>query len=312
MKKLLIALTAIALLLAAIRWLAPDWLARATLGAGRLAAGMSVRFAEAEGLNLRYLEGGSGATVVLVHGFGGDAENWLLLAPLLKKDFRVLVPDLPGFGGSEAPADDSYEVDRQADRLASLLRQLAPGEAVHVAGNSMGGQIAAVLAARHPEQVASLALLDPLGVENEPGVYPSPVMRAFADGRNLLLPEDRRGFEAFLEVLFYRQPPAPGYLNDYYARRWVEQRPRLVSVFEDISERYVPLTSLLGDIKVPTLILWGAEDQVLPAAGARVLAAGLRQSETVLLPACGHLPMVEKPRETAAAYRSFLQRVSPP
>ncbi len=310
MKKLLLALTIVVLLLAAIRWLAPDWLARATLGAGRLAAGLSVEHTVVEGLALRYLEGGTGPTVVLVHGFGGDADNWLLLAPLLNNDYRVLVPDLPGFGASEAPADDSYEVDRQADRLAALLAQLAPGEPVHLAGNSMGGQIVAVMAARHPDQVASLALLDPLGIENEPGIEPSPVMRALAEGRNLLLPEDRRGFEQFLDVLFYRKPPAPGYLNDYYARRWVEQRPRLEAVFEDISERYVPLAPLLGAIKAPVLILWGAEDQLLPAAGAQVLAAGLKSADTVVLPACGHLPMVEMPRETAAAYRSFLERVS--
>lgn len=312
MKKLLIILALIVVLLGAIRWLAPHWLAEAALGAGRLVAGLEVGHAEVEGLRLRYLSGGSGPTVVLVHGFGGDAENWLLLAPHLTGDYRLLVPDLPGFGESDAPADDSFEVSRQAERLAALLDLLAPDERVHLAGNSMGGQIAAIVAARYPEKIASLALLDPLGVENEPGIEPSAAMQAYARGRNILLPEDRVEFEEFLDLLFYRRPPAPAFLNDYYAERWLAKRPRLAAVFKDISEQYVPLTSLLDEIAAPVLVVWGAEDQLLPAAGASLLAAGLKRSELVILPACGHLPMVEQPKQTAAAYRSFLARTARP
>lgn len=310
MKKILILLALIAVVLGAIRWLAPNWLAEKTLGAGRLAAGLAVDYIEVDGLRLRYLEGGDGPTVVLVHGFGGDAENWLLLAPRLTGDYRVVAPDLPGFGASDPPADSSFEADRQADRLAALLTRLAPGERVHLVGNSMGGQIVAIVAARYPEKVASLALFNPLGIENEPGIGPSRAMQAYSEGRNLLLPADREGFEAFVDLLFYRRPPTPGFINDYYAGRWLAQRPRLVSVFEDISERYVPLKPLLGDIRAPVLVLWGEDDQVLPAAGAEHLAAGLERSDTIIFPACGHLPMVEKPGETAAAYRAFLARAA--
>lgn len=312
MKKVLLFLGLLLVILTALRWLAPHWLVQGGLAGGRLFAGLTPQMADVDGLQMRYLEGGDGPTVVLVHGFGGDAENWLLLARHLTADYRVLAPDLPGFGASAAPADGHYDVIRQADRLAAFVALLAPGEQVHLVGNSMGGQIVTVMSARHPRQVASLALLDPLGVESEPGIEPSAVMRALNGGRNLLLPEDRADFDEFADLLFFRRPPTPGFLIDHYAEQWLVRRDRLAAVFDDISTDYVPLVPLLAQIDVPALVVWGADDQLLPAAGANLLVAGLARGEKVIIAECGHLPMVEKPRETAQAYRAFLARAAAP
>lgn len=302
---LIIALLSAALL--ALHLFAPVRVAQTYLAAARMHAGMSTGVVEVSGQQFSYLEGGSGPVVVLVHGFGGDSDNWLLLAKSLTRQYRVIAPDLPGFGASPAPVDKDFSVNLQAERLAAFVAAVAPVPA-HFAGNSMGGQIVTVLAARHPELVKTIALLNPLGVESEPGVRASPTMLALAQGSNLMLPQDDEAFAKMMGVMFYRQPWVPAVVRNYYRQRWLENGLLLAEVFADISAQYVPLRPLLPAIKAPALIIWGAEDKVLPADGAAKLAEGLPDSEVVIIPDCGHLPMIEKPGVTAARYRAFLNR----
>ena len=307
MKKLAVALALLLLLLAALHLLAPAFTARAYIGAGRLIAGMESKHLEVGNQSFHYLEGGSGPPIVLVHGFGGDADNWLLVSRALSDRFRVIAVDLPGFGSSPAPADGKFVVTNQADRLADFIRALGT-DRVHLAGNSMGGQIVAVLAASRPELVQSVALLDPLGVETDTGVAASITMQRLATGQNMLLPTDDESFAEMMRLMFFREPWMPGVLKHYYRQRWLQSQARLAKVFSDITEEYVPLTPLLADIEAPVLVIWGANDNILPAGGATVLEAGLRRSEVAIIPECGHLPMIEKPRVTAAHYLAFLDR----
>ncbi len=305
MTRAIVILVLLVVALVATVWLAPEAVVRAALGGARLAAGLESRQAQVDGLPLHYLAAGKGPVVILVHGFGGDADNWLRLAPHLSKRYRVLLPDLPGFGRSPAPPAGGFDVTSQARRLAAFIRTQTD-EPVHLAGNSMGGQIVAVLAAQNPGLVASVALLNPLGAEGEQGAGTSPTMQRLSQGRNLLLPRDRGEFREMLDVMFHERPPLPGFFSNYYADRWIAGRPRLATVFADITAGYVPLVPLLSQIQAPVLILWGEQDQVLPAGGAQVLARASSHSEVALIPNCGHLPMIEKPAATAAIYLPFL------
>lgn len=308
MNQIWLTIALLAVLLTVLHLLAPSAIARAYLGVARLGAGMASKEVEVDNQVFHYLEGGSGPTIVLVHGFGADADNWLLMARSLRPRFRLIAPDLPGFGDSPAPADDDYSVTSQAGRLADLIAALTTDK-VHLVGNSMGGQIVALLAARRPDLVHSIALLDPLGVESEEGVQGSLTMLRLAEGRNMLLPGDEVAFAEMMKLMFYSEPWMPGVLKRYYRQRWLQARGRLTKVFADITTRYVPLRPLLQDIGAPALILWGADDNILPASGAAILEAGLRQSEIVIIPQCGHLPMLEKPRVTAAHYLRFLDKL---
>lgn len=295
--------------LAGIYLLSRDILARVVIRAARRLAGLKSRQVLIADQSMHYLEGGAGETLVLVHGFGADADNWLLIAGSLRARYRVVAPDLPGFGNSPAPVDGAFDVESQAAKLSAFIDSLGVSR-VHLAGNSMGGQIVTVLAVRRPDRVASLALLDPLGVEQEPGVEPSITMQRLSAGGNVLLPADRTAFAQMLGLMFYRRPWAPAVLNRHYEKRWLGQRDLLGKVFKEITERYVALAPLLPAVRAPTLVLWGAEDHILPAAGAEVLAQGLAHCEVVILDQCGHLPMLEKPRETAQHYLRFLDDIA--
>lgn len=291
--------------IASVYVLAPRPLAQGLIRTGRLVAGLETRHLRIDSLDMSYLEGGEGQALLMIHGFGADKDNWLRIARSFTDHYRVIAPDLPGFGDSSSPKDMRFDVDSQVAHLVKFADALGLGP-MHIVGNSMGGQVAAVLASRRPELVASLALFDPLGIEQEPGVKPSITMRRLENGENVLLPPDRAAFDDMLGLMFYEAPWAPGVVNDYYADIWIDRRELLARIFSDITGRYVALAPLLPTLTAPTLILWGANDEILPVGGARLLAQGIANSELVILPECGHLPMLEKPQATAMHYRAFL------
>ena len=121
--------------------------------------GFEERWSDARGVRLRWFEGGSGPTVALVHGYGGAASNWVLVAPRLAERYRVIVPDLPGHGGSSPLPGPPERVDPYSERLAGLL----DGPAV-VVGHSFGAVVALRLAARRPELVRGLVLAGAAGI----------------------------------------------------------------------------------------------------------------------------------------------------
>src|SRR5215208_1043273 len=120
------------------------------------------RWTEVKGVRMRWFEGGDGPVVLLLHGFGGAASNWTLVAPPLVVGHRVLVPDLPGHGGSTPLPAPPETLDPFADRVAALIEtQEAPALAV---GHSLGGVVALRLAVRHPHLVRGLLLAGCAGI----------------------------------------------------------------------------------------------------------------------------------------------------
>src|SRR5262245_3967580 len=122
--------------------------------------GFEEHFADVRGCRLRYLVAGEGETLVLVHGLGGAAANWLALAPLLIQGRRLLVPELPGHGGS-SPLPAAPSLNGYADRIAALLDRPAA-----VVGHSLGGAITVRLAMRRPELVRALVLAGSAGISS--------------------------------------------------------------------------------------------------------------------------------------------------
>ncbi len=297
--------------LAGIYLLAPGLTARGLISLERMAAGLEARSLTVDSLEIHYLEGGAGPTLLMIHGFGADKDNWSRIARAFTDRHHVVAPDLPGFGDSSVPGDMRFDVETQATRLIAFAEKLGLAQ-IHLLGSSMGGQIATVIAARRPELVASLALFDPLGVEQEPGVRPSTMMRRMADGRNPMLPRDQQSFDEMFELMFFDPPWVPGVITRYYAQVWLSRADLHARVFSDITVNYVALVPLLPAIQAPTLVLWGAEDAILPADGAGILATGIARSTLVVIPECGHLPMLEKPAVTAAHYRAFLDALPGP
>lgn len=258
-----------------------------------------------DGETWHYLEGGpDGAEVLLLlHGFGGDKDNWTRFANKLTDRYRVIAPDLPGFGESSRHRDWDYSLAAQRKRLERFVDTLELG-AFHLGGNSMGGHLAALYAHRRPDQIRSLALFNNAGVD---APEPSEVYRAVERGENPLVLESRADFDRLLALVSHKEPFIPWPAKGVLAQRALEDASFNRYVFEAIKDdRSVGLEARLPDIEAPVLIVWGEYDRVLDVSSIEVMKPLLPQAEIVIMRDTGHIPMLERPAETAEHYRAFL------
>jgi pimeloyl-ACP methyl ester carboxylesterase len=303
---LLLAIAAIPVAVLAADYLAPRAMARRWIALERARAGLALRGAEVPGFSMPYLEGGHGEPLVLVHGFGGDKDNFTRIAPFLTKRFRVVIPDLPGFGEATRDAAARYHIDAQVERLHAFIGGLGLG-AVHLGGNSMGGFIAAQYAATYPDEVRSLWLLDAAGsvLARDTEI----ISRYVETGEMPLLVRTEAEYGALLRAVVHRAPLLPHSLRRELARRAVADFALHSRIFREIGVESPTLEDRYGAIRAPALIVWGREDRILsPSAGAAMHAL-IPRSRVVLMDGVGHLPMIERPRATA---RDFLDFVAAP
>ncbi|GAA5109303.1 alpha/beta fold hydrolase [Alloalcanivorax gelatiniphagus] len=277
-------------------------LAAATRAEAR-AYGLRERVVDVGDARLAVLEGGpaDGPAVVLLHGYSADRVVWVRFARHLLRDHRVVVPELAGHGASGFVAGAGYSAPDQARRVVAVLDHLGIDHA-HVAGNSMGGFVAATLAVAHPARVASLLLSDAVGVTQP---EPSDAELLFQQGRNPFLLEDVADFPDFYAMTMARPPFLPAFLRSAIAADYVARREQLAEIFADF-HGVDALDDRLGEIAAPTLVMWGERDRLVHPSTARVWSDGIAGAGLVTYPALGHMPMLEAPRRTATDYRSFL------
>ena len=271
-------------------------------------AGLAERFAEVRGTRLRYLVGGNGEPVVLVHGLGGAAANWLALAPLLLPRWRLLVPELPGHGGSAALAA-APSLNVYADRLGALLEHERLASAA-VVGHSLGGAIALRLAIRRPDAVSALVLAGAAGISSgtRNARYALTITGIVKPGRKL--------------APYRRRIAGSNVLKRLVFGRWGAADPEalpaeLVEAFLAGPARHTDTVSAaralvrddpradLDRVRCPSLVLWGARDTQLPVDDAFDYARRLRARLRVIAD-CGHLLIGERPAACADAIEDFL------
>ncbi len=275
------------------------------MGTERGRGGLSETQQHIGGLKLTVLRrdiGSAAPTAVLVHGFGGDKDNWTRMAAHLPASWNLLIPDLAGFGESERREGADHDVLAQVERLHALI-QTAPSRPVVLVGNSMGGHIAAALSVRHPGDVSSLILVDAAGV-----VSPvlSEVRLAMQRGENPLLTNSVEDFDRVMGLMFVQPPAIPGVVKTYFAERAALNRNFNDHIFKQMAAKPHPLEPVLERVQAPTLILWGKEDRVLHHSGAQVFQAGIRGARVVIMEGTGHTPMIERPKEVADVIAAFV------
>lgn len=304
MKKLLAGLvTLLAAVAATLYFYPPALMASARLVETHL-AGLSNQVVTAGELDFAYYDGGPklGETIVMIHGFGADKDNWLRMARHFSGRYHVVVPDLPGFGESSRPTG-SYDVGTQAERLADFIQALGVGK-VHLVGNSMGGHIVALYAARYPDRVRSLALFDNAGVT---APHKSELFDLLEQGRpNPLVVTRVSDYDGLMDFVFVDPPILPAPLKRYLADRAIANQVHYEAVFQQLVQRYIPLEPELPKIQAPTLLLWGDKDRVLDVSSLDVMKPLIPHASTVVMKDCGHAPMIERPAETARHYQAFL------
>jgi pimeloyl-ACP methyl ester carboxylesterase len=266
--------------------------------------GFEERFVEARGCRLRCLVAGEGDPLVLVHGLGGAAANWLALAPLLLPGRRVLVPELPGHGGS-APLPAAPSLNAFADRIAALM----DGPAA-VVGHSLGGAISLRLAIRRPDLVSALVLAGAAGISSgtRQARYALTMTGLLKPGKRIAPHRRRVARSALLKTLVFGRwgvsdPPAfpPEIAEAFLAgpARHTDTVSAAKALVRDDPR------SDLDRVRCPVLLLWGARDHQLPIDDAFDYARRLRAPLRAIAD-CGHLLIGERPEACADAIREFL------
>jgi pimeloyl-ACP methyl ester carboxylesterase len=301
---LLAALATGALAALALGALAPGRVLEGYFAAQRWAAGVQQQSAGIGDHRWTWLEAGEGPPLVLLHGFTGAKENWLPLIPELAGTHRVIAPDLPGWGDSTRLPGGDYGFAAQALRVNAFLAALGLQDTVLV-GHSMGGGIAAVAASQRPPGVRGLVLMDAAGVPFAANAFAEAVQAGghpFAVGGDIAL-------ERYLGLVFEDPPFVPWPISRALVERRTRDRPfeeRVLAAIGRGAGAFVPQQAA-GAIDVPTLLLWCAGDQVIDPSAAIEWqrAIGPAVMDTVLLDACNHMPMMERPEATAQALREF-------
>lgn len=260
---------------------------------------------------MRYYVGGRGRPLILLHGLTGSADNWVELVAQLGDGYRLLVPELPGHGGS-APLPAAPSLDAYVDRIRLVAERegMLPGTLV---GHSMGGLVALRFALRHPTDARAVVLLGAAGIES--------TSRWAAFWINaMVLTRPGRKIAPFRGVLA-RSPR----IRRFVFNRWEVSdarslSPRMVEGFLSASRMHTDITSaariLLRDdprldlegVRCPCLVVWGTRDLQTPVQDAFELTRRLH-AELRLVVDCGHLLIGERPDVVADAIRSFLDRV---
>ena len=195
----------------------------------RRAANLTIKSVDIPDFKIVYAEGGTGDTIIMVHGFGGSKDNWLTFAKYFTPNYRVIIPDLSGFGDSSKPQDAKYNIMSQVERLNLFAKELKLTK-FHLVGNSMGGNIAGNYAADYPEMVNTLALFDAAGV-NSP--IKSELILLLEKGINPLIVKDVNDFDKFLEFVFLKPPQMPSFMKQYLAKQAVEAGPLNKKILKD-------------------------------------------------------------------------------
>lgn len=254
------------------------------------------------GAKINYIEAGdpSKPKVILIHGLGGSSANWMTNTAAIAQNYHVIALDQVGFGKSDKPAL-KYRVATYADFLDKFMSELKIEKASMV-GNSMGGWVAALMAIKYPNRVEKIVLADAAGIVpanySEADVYQL---------NNSTRDEIRANMKRIFANPMLQNNEA---LVDQFmtARVTAGDGSTINSIIESIKRKEDYLNDRLGEIKKPTLIIWGKQDGLLPVADAYAFNKGIAGSEVLVFDGCGHAPQFEKSTDFNKAVLAFLAK----
>src|SRR6202165_4076247 len=243
-------------------------------------------------------QSGKGRPLFLLHSLLSDRASFDAIVPLLSPSFRVIVPELPGFGRSNAVSGGLAAV---ADRMAEAVKDAAGGDEVTVLGNGYGGFVALQMALRHPTLASRLILADCGAAFSASG------REAF---RNMAAASQAKGLSVITDVAMRR----------LFAPEFQAQHPDLMRDRREAFLRTDPdvfraacgalaeldLRPELGQVKVPVLVLVGEHDEATPPPMSHELAAGLPTARLKIIPGCAHVPQLQSPGVFLDAIGDFL------
>ena len=239
--------------------------------------------------------------LLLIHGFSASYSVWLRFARFFNDDYHIIIPDLAGHGETGFSPTQNYSIDAQSERLCFLLEALGI-ESAHIAGNSMGGFIAANMARFHEQHCLSIIVIDPAGVVSP---QPSPMLKLLAQGDNPFLIDNDNDFDRFYKMVMAKPPFMPKVVLRGISSQYQSRKEELAKIFADYNKPKDYLDNELAKITVSAVVIWGAKDQLIDVSSADVWQEQLK-CESIIWEDLGHMPMIEAPKRCANAVKRFL------
>lgn len=246
-------------------------------------------------LMINYKIAGKGPAILLLHGWGGSSDSWLEVGEyLVKKDYLVIIPDLPGFGKS-SNLDRAWNIQDYSDFVFDFVQKIKL-DSFFLLGHSFGGRISIKFSGQHADKLKSLILCDAAGIRIDPDFKTKTILAATRVGNVLFSHRLLAVVKERLRNIFY-------FLlrnKDYVKADGVMRETIKKALGED-------LLSELPNIKTKTLIIWGEADQLVPLKCAYVFNKKIAESQLNIMPKIGHSPHLEAPEQLAKIIVSFLR-----
>jgi pimeloyl-ACP methyl ester carboxylesterase len=272
-----------------------------------------MRYLDLHGERVAYRDAGSGETLLLIHGMAGSSATWRAVIPELSKKYRVLAPDLLGHGESTKPRGD-YSLGAFAASLRDLLDELGISRAT-VVGQSLGGGVAMQFTYQHRDYCQRLALISSGGL----GPDLNWILRILsAPGAELLLPvvaprqvlNVGNKLGSWLTSVGVQSPRASEMWSAYSSLADQPTRQAFLRTLRSVVDYRGQAVSALGKIHVshglPTLLIWGEEDRIIPVAHGYAAHEAVPSSRLEVLPGVGHFPHVESPAAVVDILDDFI------
>lgn len=258
------------------------------------------KFIQIDGNKIRYLESGNSKNVlVLIHGLGASAERWDKVIPTFSKDYHVIVPDLIGFGYSDKPMVD-YTPEFFSDFLGKFFDSVGI-ENASLIGSSLGGQITAEYVSGHPKNIDKLVLVSPAGVMKQS----TPALDAYIMAA--LYPNEQSAKNAF-EMMEGSGEEIDKRIVDGFLQRMQLPNAKLAFMSTILGLKNAEIiTKKLTSIIVPTLIVWGSADPVIPITHADAFVSSIKDCRFYRMDNCGHTPYVQDPEHFSSVVLNFLK-----
>jgi pimeloyl-ACP methyl ester carboxylesterase len=257
------------------------------------------KFIQINNHKIRYLESGNSTkTLVLIHGLGASAERWEKVVPFFEKDFHIVIPDLIGFGYSDKPLTD-YTIDYFSKFLQKFLDSINIKNPILV-GSSLGGQISVEYTAEHSTNVEKLILVSPSGVMKQS----TPALDAYIMAA--LYPNEQNAKNAF-ELMEGSGKSTPQEIIDGFVKRMKLPNAKLAFMSTILGLKNAKtISEKLHSITVPTMIVWGSDDPVIPIQHASEFVESIQNCKFFKMDGIGHTPYVQDPSSFASKIIEFL------
>ena len=233
----------------------------------------------------------SNETLILIHGFGANKDNWLDLSNELSNNYHLIIPDLPGHGDSFKTDSKKYTISNQTEKFTLV-------------GNSMGGAISIRYSYLYPEKLNNLILITSasnscIGVESE-------YSKLLSKGVNPLITNNLEDYEKLLDFVMYERSYIPSPILEVLSEKKMERKILDEKIFSDFISNMSQKEDILNKITTKTLIVWGEYDRIIDLECANILEKNIINSKKIVFKNVGHVPQMEVPEELSEVISSFL------